>query len=199
MNTGHLNVGFREEDASVEGFLNLCVKWWYLQLATFFGLQPWQRAFGYGENNQGTDWSLCLLCLCFTPIPKYPDLLQNSAKLFCLDPYKFIAAPKNSSTGNWFVQQKPWSQQLLSCLLLMLHLMSPLVHVTVMGETHLQTGCVYGLGLIINDRSCCWYLMYIVQTSSLDLIFLLHRSLKVDYSFSQIRVLSLVAWISRFF
>lgn len=145
MSTGHLNVGFTEEDASVEGFLNLCVKWWYLQLATFFGLQPWQRAFGYGENNQGTDWSLCLLFLCFTPVPKYPDLLQNSAKLFCLDPYKFVAAPKNCSTGNWFVQQKPLSQQLLSCLLLMLHLMSPLGSCDCHGRNSSP------------DRMCVWF------------------------------------------
>lgn len=57
---------------------------------------------------------------------------------------------------------------------------------------------VYGLELIINDRPCCWYLMYIVQTSNSDLFFLLPRSLTLDYSFSQIRSLTLAAWISKF-
>ena len=134
----------------------------------------------------------------FYPCSQYPDILQNSVKFFCLGPYKFIAAPKNDSTDNWFLQLEPLSQQLPSCLLLILHLMSSLGSLTVMRETHFQTGYIYGLGLIINDRSCCWYFIYIVQTSNLNLTFLLPRSLTLDYSFSQISSLTLAGWISKF-
>lgn len=63
-------------------------------------------------------------------------------------------------------------------------------------EIHLQTECIYGLRLFTNDRSCCWYIMYIVQTSKLDLIsyyqdpwHLIIRFLKKDLWFLYLKFL----------
>lgn len=57
-----------------------------------------RKCLGYVKDDKGTDWSLYFLFYCFTTAP---EILQNSAKLFCLDPYnKFIAAPKDISVVN---------------------------------------------------------------------------------------------------